>query len=247
VCLVKDEADVIERTITHMLGQVDRVVAVDNGSTDGTREILASLPIEVRDDPDPRHYQARKVTALAIDTGGKYVVPFDADEIWYSTSREPIATVIRRNARKTWVFTAELLEHVPTEGMHGDHPFDRMRYRRRTVNPLLKVACRVMPFMQFSEGYHSVTYHGQYAATRPFKLEVRHFPYRSPNQFISKVRNGYNGRKAAADLPEEVSPHLRGFGRMLESGGEEALAEYFWSNIWREPDDPELIADPCPA
>lgn len=245
ISLVKDEADIIERTVTHMLGQVDHVVVVDNGSTDGTVEILEQLPVELRHDDDPAHYQARKLTAIGRTAGGYFVVPFDADEIWYTTGGARIGDLIWRYRTRAWIFTAELLEHVPTDASGEDHPFDQMKFRKRHANPLLKVAARRSDIMTFTEGAHSVHFNGEYPATVPWKLEVRHFPYRSPKQFISKVRNGYNGR-IATDLPDEVSPHLRRFGQMLRDGGEEALEQYFWSNIYRERDDPELVKDPCP-
>jgi len=241
--MVKDEADVIETTISHMLGQVDRIVAIDNGSTDGTDEILQSLPVEFRRDEDPKHYQARKITAAARTAGGRYIVPFDADEVWYGTNGRTVREAIRQNGRG-WIFVAEMFEHVPTDGA-GANPFERMEYRKREPNPLQKVAAKRKDDLTFIEGAHSANYNGEYPATIRFKLEIRHFPYRSPSQFISKVRNGYNGRKAT-DLPEDVSPHFRRFGRMLEDGGEEALSEYFWSNIYRETSDPELVRDPCP-
>ncbi len=246
VTMVKDEADIIGRTITYMMGQVDHIIAVDNGSTDGTREILEELPVELRDDPDPSHYQARKITALARSSSGDYILPFDADEVWYTTSRERIHTAISKyHKRDVWIFTAELIEHVPTNNGVG-HPFDRMKWRKGYANPLLKVAARRRNDMVFIEGAHSVNYNGNYPRTLQGQLEIRHFPYRSPEQFISKVRNGYNGRMLT-DLPEDVSPHLRYFGRMLNDRGEGALEDYFWKEIYRDEGDPELVKDPCPA
>ena len=44
VTMVRDEADIIETTVRHMLTQVDVVIVADNRSVDGTREILDSLP-----------------------------------------------------------------------------------------------------------------------------------------------------------------------------------------------------------
>lgn len=245
ITLVKDEADIIERSITWMLGQVDEVVAVDNGSTDGTREILEGLPVELRDDSDPAHWQARKITAIARSIGGGYIVPFDADEIWYATNRDlTIAEALLEN-RRGHIYTAELITHVPTD-CPGDHPFDRCAYRQRHASPLSKVAARWADNMTFTEGAHSVHYNGHYPHTLNYKLEIRHFPYRSPSQFISKALNGYKGRMLTT-LPEDISPHLRQFGAIHEEGGDEALQEFYWTNLHKETSDPDLVKDPCPA
>lgn len=40
VMLVKDESDIIETTIRHLLWHVDEVIVADNMSTDGTYDIL---------------------------------------------------------------------------------------------------------------------------------------------------------------------------------------------------------------
>jgi glycosyltransferase involved in cell wall biosynthesis len=67
--MVKDEADVIEGTIRHMADEVDQLIVADNGSTDGTRDILDKLAIDLpltrRRRPGPGYRSPQKMSALA--------------------------------------------------------------------------------------------------------------------------------------------------------------------------------------
>jgi len=88
VTMVRDEADIVEATVRHMLTQVDVVIVADNRSVDGTREILEGLPVHLLNDPERGYYQSEKMARLAhmarVEHGADWVVPFDADEWWYS-------------------------------------------------------------------------------------------------------------------------------------------------------------------
>src|SRR5579863_306513 len=90
VGMVRDEADVIETVIGNLLAQgVERVVIADNLSTDDTPAVLERLarshPVTVLVDRLPAYYQAEKTTLLAraaVRAGARWVLPFDADEVW---------------------------------------------------------------------------------------------------------------------------------------------------------------------
>ena len=70
VTMVRDEADVIERTVRHLIGQgVEAILVADNGSTDETPRILQRLagefPLFVVHDAETAYYQAVKMSLLA--------------------------------------------------------------------------------------------------------------------------------------------------------------------------------------
>lgn len=250
IARVKDEADIIEPTVRRMAGEVDRLLVVDNDSTDGTRAILhdlaRDLPMVVGHDDEVAYYQSRAMSQLAgaaAAAGADWVVPFDADEAWYSPHGR-IADVLGDHPAAR-IATAELYDHVATAtDPAGTDPTVQIGWRRRAAAPLRKVAVRPRPAVTIHQGNHGADHGG----TVDGLLVVRHFPYRSPDQFVSKVANGARGY-AATDLPHEQGQHWRDYGTLLAAHGPDAIhnvfREWFWSAA---PDrDPSLIYDPCPT
>lgn len=259
VSMVKDEADIIEPVIRHMQTQVDRLIVADNGSTDGTREILESLGVDVVDDCDPAYYQSQKMTGLArraTDEGASWVVPFDADEVWIA-GRGRLADVLASLPPEAHIADAALFDHVATGiDPEGANPIIATPWRRPAQAPLRKVAVRASSGVTIHQGNHSASFDDiRHPLTVTGEIEIRHFPYRSAEQFIRKARNGA-AAYAATDLPEEAGGHWRGYGRILESEGEAALSAVFRKWFYRfdprgeiEIDgerQPALVLDPCP-
>lgn len=252
VTMVKNEADVIAGTIRHMAGEVDHVIVSDNGSTDGTRDILADLAhglgITVLDDPDPAYYQSRKMTELANRAacmGAEWIVPFDADELWYSRAGR-IADVLAATPADLPIANAELFNHFPT-AIDPDTgcPFTSIVWRGREPGRLPKVACRWRPGAVIHQGNHGVTLPGDgFSATI---LEVRHFQYRTAEQFVNKAMQGAAAYAAAPDLPADMGAHWRAYGEIARRHGVEALAEVFRAHFWHlSPTDAGLVLDPAP-
>ena len=252
VSLVKDEADIIGPTIEHMLTQVDRIIVADNLSTDGTRAVLETYPIQVIDDDEPAHLQGQKMTALALAAmaqGADWIVPFDADEWWYSPFAARVADILEGLAPKWDVAAATLYNHVATRIDKADEtdPYRRIQWREREPLALPKVACRADPELRIGEGNHWAEYPGGTTCHRN-ELVVRHFPYRSAEQMVRKVRNGARAL-AAANLPRDTGAHWRAYGDLLEQGGPEVIHDVFYGHFYAEhpKTDPKYVYDPVTA
>lgn len=265
VTMVKDEVDVIEQTLRHLHAEgLAGVVCLDNQSTDGTRETLIVLGEELRgpedrewlnivNDPEVGYWQSAKMTAAArtaLNFGAGWVVPFDADEIWYSPDGRPLADAIPQLGDDANLLTAELFDHRctaldPAVAEDGDDPFTRMGWRVTESLPLPKVVIRPKHLHSIHPGNHGATLVGVPTIVRA-GLQVRHFPYRTAEQFIRKARNG--GRAyVETTLPRSTGQHWREYYETLELHGEQALADHFRAHFtFNHPAEAGLIYDPAP-
>lgn len=247
VAMVKDEADVIAGTLTHMADEVDHILVADNNSTDGTREILAELedrlPLTVVDDPDPAYFQSHKMSRLAeaaARQGATWIVPFDADEVWFAEDR--ISVILAGLPCHTaW---ASLTNHYATAiDVYDPDPFRSMVWRWAYPQPLPKVAFRWQEGTVIHQGNHGVTGPDNFG---PTVLGIRHFPYRSAEQFVRKAVNGAAAYKAT-DLPVTEGAHWRAYGDIYDRLGEEGLAEVFRQHFhYLSPTDSGMVLDPAP-
>ena len=251
IAMVRDEADIIEYVIRHMATQVDAIAVYDNLSIDGTSDILDDLvrelpiPLVVLPDDEVGYEQSKKMTALAhlayAEFGAHWIVPFDADEIWYApgqTIKQFLSQV-----RNTATVECNLYDHVAS-AFDDDlqaNPIARLQWRREYAAPLPKVACRWHPSMKIGMGNHDVAYKNKQAPWQQ-RMAIRHFPYRSSEQVIRKIRNGAQAY-AATDLPEHYGAHWRGWGQILDLHGPGAIEELFRKWHWRENPDSVLTID----
>jgi len=242
VTMVRDEADVIEHTIRHLLAHgVDRILIADNLSTDDTPAILASLageyPREVMltTDTEPGYYQDRKMTNLtrrAGAWGADWVLPFDADEVWYPSGGGTLAEFFE--TCESDIVTGYGWDHIATHDDKPGDPFRSIVHRRDNPQSLPKVAFRAHPDASLHMGNHDVNRPG----TRGPGLAYRHFQYRSLGQYVRKVRNGKEAYEAS-NMHWNYGTHWRIDGALSddEIGGK-------WEAMCCEFD---LVADPAPV
>lgn len=260
VTMVKDEADIIGTTVRHMLTQVDYVIVSDNMSTDTTPDILLRLASDfpkrlvLERDDEVGYHQSRKMTRLAHRAHDlwnvDWVVPFDADEIWYSPFHHRLADHLDDVAGQWLVMPATVYDHVATRVDDESivDPTERIGYRRMEPLPLNKVACQWRHDLTIEMGNHGARYHGGATIHEP-QLVVRHFPYRSVDQLIRKVENGAAAYKAT-NLDESYGAHWRQWGQLLEQSGPQAIDDLFHEWYYdRYPNriDTDKIFDPAPV
>jgi hypothetical protein len=257
ITMMRDEEDVAGAVIEHMVGEgLNGIIVADNGSVDRTRqEILDRVDwaerkgcrLIVQEDSERAYYQSAKMSRLADQAAGEgadWIVPFDADEIWVS-HRDRLAVVLR--ATSADVAQATLFNHFCTrvDDPAEANPFLRLRWRMRDQGALPKVAFRYQKGVKIHQGNHGVDLPDGGRTSNTF-LEVRHFPYRSPEQFIRKALNGGQAY-AATDLPQSEGAHWRQYKALHDGGGDAVLIEVFNTYFnFLSPIDEGLVLDPAP-
>ncbi|OKL52900.1 hypothetical protein BSZ39_12430 [Bowdeniella nasicola] len=210
IAMVKNEVDIIEDVLRHNIDQgLDAVLILDNGSSDGTRELLGKLsgelPIYVGDDPIVAYEQSAKMTFLA-DTAAQHraewIVPFDADEFWFGVGGSLNETLKASTCRveRAWIYNV----FPQSDGLEWQ--FDPTRH----FDP--KVAFRPQRGAVLHVGNHSVSRTGAIGD----QLRILHKPWRSKEQFFQKIRQGAKALEESG-LPEDKGYHWRHVGAKDDS------------------------------
>lgn len=252
-----NEPDILLPNLRYLLGQVDEVIVRDRASETDTKNELELLRdrsggrlVLEEDDGRFEFRQPEIMTDLAmvaLERGHQWVIPIDPDEIWYANGAT-LKDYLAGLSRDTGIVSAELYNHVASleDDATEPNPFRRIGWRQRHPLPLPKMCARTRPDLMIEGGNHSIRTEGVALVLAP-GLVIRHFPYRSEDLFIERVRSNYAELKKS-NLPEGYGAHVRSYGRTLEEQGEEALRSHF--RHWFISDDPRtddtLIYDPVP-
>ena len=215
--LAKNEVDVIQANIAYHLGAgVDFVVATDNGSTDGTLEILERFEQEgvlhlIRE-PSTDFRQGEWVTRmarLAAERGAGWVINADADEFWWPRAGN-LKEVLDRLPERYGIVHGVWRPFVarPDDGLHFAERMTVRLSMQAAINdptnpfrPARKAMHRAHPGVRVRDGNHDVegaplvTLHGWYP------LEVFHLPLRSRAQVGTKYAGG--ARRGLRFVPDE--------------------------------------------
>ena len=242
---VRDEQDIIGTTVEHLLAEVDLVIVEDHLSQDATPRILEGLrriypeQLLVLTDTSPLFDQAGRMNTLArlaLERGADWVVPFDADEIWYSPTGWPLRELLSPSFAAD-VCMATVWEHTPDP----NDPGALFRHRHVLPWPWEKVCYRPTPDTHLWIGQHGVEGAGDRVDHRA--VAMRHLPWRTKAQARRRVH-----RDAVSDLGETAPLHGENIARYRAMDADESLFQALWAAVMAEPwtDDPVPLRRPAP-
>ena len=244
VMMVRDEADILPHTLAWLSSQVDAVYMLDNRSSDDSRVIASAAGATVIDDSEVGYYQSAKTSSLAqraFRDGHQWVFPIDADEIWMAPNNLTLSEWAGGMGPDVLSLRGEILNFIPTAlDPPNDNPLKRIEWRLEHPGHLPKVAARTSPYLTIHAGNHAVDFGARKPPSVPGIL-IRHYSWRSEEQYVRKIRNGLEAY-AATDLPAATGAHWRSW----EGATDEQLAAHFREWFWVE--DPtersDLFHDP---
>ncbi len=231
--MVRDERDILACSVAYHLSQgVSEIIITDNGSVDGTRDLLASLarsaPVTIIDEPPSDWSQGRWVTRMAQMAHDRFharwVINGDADEFFMAPDSS-LKAVLDSTAAGCDLLWVARHDFVAIDRPYREAPPLEMLYRKReSRNPVSK---RLIAPKTIHRGAGDVVIgQGCHDATSPLLRHKRptgaivtcHYPIRSLEQFRSKVQNAGSGYAANRELPPGAGDRMRYWYDLLQRG-----------------------------
>jgi Glycosyl transferase family 2 len=201
--VVRDEIDIIEQNIDfHRRLGIEHFVVTDNGSVDGTRDVLAEFirrlgkSIVVIDDAEPGHHQSVRVNRM-IQIAKKrfrprWIISSDADEFWYPASGRYDSEI---DGRKNILncFWHNFLPRPDTPWQQFTDVGEMPGYHAR----MSKAFCLARGLVGMYSGNHESRSIPRIASASD-NIRVYHYPVRSYEQFERKVVQGHRAALKAS-------------------------------------------------
>ena len=251
--LVRDEEDIVADNLDFHLEQgVDEVIVTDNGSVDGTLEILRAyearglvrIIVEPTDDYSQGRWVTRMARIAATEHKADWVINNDADEFWWPREGT-LRTLFEGLGGDVGVVVGHRTNFVPRP--EDDRPYwERMTLREReSLNPVgkplpPKLAHRAHPEIVVVQGNHRIKGPDVGSEVDDGSIEILHFPMRSYAQFENKIVKGGRAYARNKELPEKTGRTWRRLYETWEQGG---LPAHYEASVVAEAARQDLLED----
>jgi hypothetical protein len=246
IAIVRNAADLAPLAALHhhLLG-AQTVWVIDNGSSDGTYELLRALAAKVpglRVDRDDGPFdQARMATEMAnalLREGHRLIVPFDSDECW-DVSIPRLARFMAKQrvnavtgtvvnyvqARSvllptpdSWRLACRRVERPMDPGdLRGSMQEERHSFVQLIFQPKMLAAPPAGETVSIVKGAHQFRYAGRTVMSWR-RVACLHLPLRAASELEKRVRD-YKDRHAPFRPDPEFGWRLNYWSEMLASGG----------------------------
>ncbi len=225
--MVRDEIDIIAAMVEHHIAQgVDLIIATDNGSVDGTAEVLQRYAdlgvVELHHDPVHRKQQHSVVTGMArrarTEHSADWVINSDADEFWVPVDKSlTLRKALESIPLSLNAFNVPVINLVGPPAVRGSG-IKRLIWRDTRSNEQLQaigiyaqptdnVVHRGESDIVVAQGNHFVSLKSNGQPDPAFSLEVLHLPWRSWSQLEQKVVHAGRAYEANPDLRPSKNHH----------------------------------------
>lgn len=215
-CLVKNERDIIEETLSHAVRWCDRIFVFDNGSTDGTWEKVLELArtepriVPYKTDPKPFTNSLRLETFnqfRAECAPGDWWCRLDSDEIYIDDPREFLAAVPAHH-HVVWSASFQFYYTEDEVARYRAAP-DTFPPTGSALTSLRHYRCdysegrffRYRPGLQWQSGSDPV----HLGVVHPRRIRLRHYQYRTPSQITERLNLRRRVRSESGDILWENS------------------------------------------
>jgi hypothetical protein len=251
--LVRDEEDIVADNLDFHLAQgVDEVIVTDNGSVDGTLEILRAyearglvrIIVEPTDDYSQGRWVTRMARMAATEHKADWVINNDADEFWWPRAGT-LRTLFEGLGGDVGAVVGHRTNFVPRP--EDDRPYwERMTLREReSLNPVgkplpPKLAHRAHPEIVVVQGNHRIKGPDVGSELDDGSIEILHFPMRSYAQFENKIVKGGRAYARNKELPEKTG---RTWRRLYETWEQGRLPAHYEASVVAEAARKDLLED----